>query len=203
VDSQVIMISGHASVRVDVRVIAATNKQLAEEIRAGRFREDLFFRLNVIPVSVPPLRERGDDVQRLADHFMAEFATEYGRRLKHLAPDAQAAFRRYAWPGNVRELRNVIERLMIMVPGDVVTPGDLGFIDGAAVARPIATAADVRPLYEARDAWERDYILQVLAAFEGNMSRAADVLGVERSNLYRKMRGLGIVTGKKDDDENG
>jgi two-component system nitrogen regulation response regulator NtrX len=194
-------VGGHGSVRVDVRVIAATNKHLADEIRAARFREDLFFRLNVIPVSVPPLRDRGDDVQRLADHFMAEFATEYGRRLKHLAPDAQAAFRRYAWPGNVRELRNVIERLMIMVPGDLVAVSDLGFIDSAAVARPIATPGDVRPLYEARDAWERDYILQTLGAFDGNMSRAADVLGVERSNLYRKMRGLGIVTGKKEEDE--
>ncbi len=196
-------VGGHGSVRVDVRVIAATNKHLADEIRGGRFREDLFFRLNVIPVSVPPLRDRGDDVQRLADHFMAEFATEYGRRLKHLAPDAQTAFRRYAWPGNVRELRNVIERLMIMVPGDIVSVGDLGFIDSAAVARPIATPSDVRPLYEARDAWERDYILQTLGAFDGNMSRAADVLGVERSNLYRKMRGLGIVTGKKEEDEAG
>jgi two-component system nitrogen regulation response regulator NtrX len=196
-------VGGQTNVRVDVRIIAATNKQLADEIRAGRFREDLFFRLNVIPVSVPPLRDRGDDVQRLADHFMAEFAIEYGRRLKRLAPDALAAFRRYAWPGNVRELRNVIERLMIMVPGDVVTLADLGFIDSATVARPIATAADVRPLYEARDAWERDYILQALGAFEGNMSRAADVLGVERSNLYRKMRGLGIVTGKKEEEEGG
>jgi two-component system nitrogen regulation response regulator NtrX len=195
-------VGGQASVKVDARVIAATNKLLADEIRAGRFREDLFFRLNVIPISVPPLRERGEDVLRLADHFMAEFATEYGRRLKRLAPDAAAAFRRYAWPGNVRELRNVIERLMIMVPGDVVGAADLGFIEAATVSRPIATPADVRPLYEARDAWERDYIAQALSAFEGNMSRAADVLGVERSNLYRKMRGLGMATAKREEDEN-
>ena len=194
-------VGGQSSVRVDVRVIAATNKTLAEEIRGGRFREDLFFRLNVVPISVPPLRDRGDDVLRLADHFMAEFASEYGRRLKHLSSDAQAAFKRYSWPGNVRELRNVIERLMIMVPGDVVTAGDLGFLEGPTMARPISTPADVRPLYEARDAWERDYILQALGAFDGNMSRAADVLGVERSNLYRKMRGLGIATGRKDDEE--
>jgi two-component system nitrogen regulation response regulator NtrX len=194
-------VGGQSSVRVDVRVIAASNKTLAEEIRGGRFREDLFFRLNVVPISVPPLRDRGDDVLRLADHFMAEFASEYGRRLKHLSSDAQAAFKRYSWPGNVRELRNTIERLMIMVPGDVVTAGDLGFLEGTTLTRPISTPADVRPLYEARDAWERDYILQALAAFDGNMSRAADVLGVERSNLYRKMRGLGIATGRKDDEE--
>lgn len=194
-------VGGQASVRVDVRVIAATNKLLADEIRSGRFREDLFFRLNVIPVSVPPLRERGDDVLRLADHFMAGFATEYGRRLKHLSADAQAAFKRYGWPGNVRELRNVIERLMIMVPGEVVNGADLGFIDRATAPRPITTPVDVRPLYEARDAWEREYIQQALAAFEGNMSRAAEMLGVERSNLYRKMRGLGMALGKREEEE--
>ena len=194
-------VGGQASVKVDVRVIAATNKLLADEIRGGRFREDLFFRLNVIPVSVPPLRERGDDVLRLADHFMAEFATEYGRRPKRLAPDASGAFTRYAWPGNVRELRNVIERLMIMVSGDTVGAGDLGFIETTATTRPVESAGDIRPLYEARDAWERDYILRALSAFEGNMSRAADMLGVERSNLYRKMRGLGMMMGKKDEEE--
>ena len=124
--------------------------------------------------------------------------------LKRLAPDAESAFKRYGWPEQrVRELRNVIERLMIMVPGDVVTAGDLGFLEGPTMARPISTPADVRPLYEARDAWERDYILQALGAFDGNMSRAADVLGVERSNLYRKMRGLGISTGKRDEDDGG
>ena len=186
-------VGGQSSVRVDVRVIAATNKDLAEEIRGGRFREDLYFRLNVIPIYVPPLRDREDDVVRLADHFAAEFAREYGRRQKGFAPDALDLLRVYRWPGNVRELRNVIERLMIMVPGDVIGAADLAFLDiGSGDARASAPPS-VGPLFEARDAWERDYILNALNAFEGNISRTADALGIERSNLYKKMRGLGIA----------
>jgi two-component system nitrogen regulation response regulator NtrX len=195
-------VGGHASVKVDARVIAATNKDLAAEIRAGRFREDLYFRLNVIPVYVPPLRDRGGDVIRLAEHFVAEFAREYGRRPKQFLPEAIAALSNYRWPGNVRELRNIIERLMIMVPGDVITGADLPFIDAGPAKRPPAgTPDDVLPLYSARDAWERDYILNALAVLDGNISRAADVLGVERSNLYRKMRALGISAGKREGDE--
>ena len=202
-------VGGHSSVRVDVRILAATNKDLSEEIKAGRFREDLFFRLNVIPLAVPPLRERGNDVIRLAEHFISEFAGEYGRRIKHLSPEAQRAMRAYHWPGNVRELRNVIERLMIMVPADAIAVDDLWFLDGqfevpvrapsAAPARPAAPETVV-PLYEARDTWEREYLLKALAAFDGNMSRTADALGVERSNLYRKMRGLGIQTRREEEE---
>jgi two-component system nitrogen regulation response regulator NtrX len=193
-------VGGQSSVRVDVRVIAATNKDLAEEIRGTRFREDLFFRLNVIPIFVPPLRTRGDDVIRLAEHFVAEFSGEYGRRTKRLSPEAVAVVKAYPWPGNVRELRNVIERLMIMVPGEVIGAQDLTFLE--IPDRPVsAVPASVAPLYEARDAWERDYILGALSAYEGNISRAADALGVERSNLYRKMRGLGIPSGRKEEDE--
>jgi two-component system nitrogen regulation response regulator NtrX len=184
-------VGGHTSVRVDVRVIAATNKDLPEELRHGNFREDLYFRLNVIPMSVPPLRSRGDDVLRLAEHFADGFAREYGRRPKTFAPDAQAVLRTYRWPGNVRELRNVIERLMIMVPGDTIAAADLAFLDlGGRV--PTAAAAAVAPLFPARDAWEREYIIAALAAFDGNMSRTADALGLERSNLYKKMKALGI-----------
>ena len=129
-------VGGQQSVKVDVRVIAATNKDLAAEIRHGRFREDLYFRLNVIPVFVPPLRERGDDVIRLAQHFVAEFSREYGRRPKTFSAAAMDILRAYRWPGNVRELRNTIERLMIMVPGEVIEPADLAFLDvGAAPVR--------------------------------------------------------------------
>jgi two-component system nitrogen regulation response regulator NtrX len=193
-------VGSHNSVRVDVRVIAATNKDLDQEIRAGRFREDLFFRLNVIPIFVPPLRDRQDDVMRLAEHFVAEFAREYGRRPKTFSPRAVAALCGYRWPGNVRELRNVIERLMIMVPGHVIDERDLGFLGAAAAA----DAAPPRPahlerLFDARDAWERDYILAALARFEGNISRTADALGLERSNLYKKMRSLGIASRRDDD----
>jgi two-component system nitrogen regulation response regulator NtrX len=195
-------VGGQSGVRVDVRVIAATNKDLAEEIRAGRFREDLFFRLNVIPVLVPPLRDRGQDVARLAEHFVAELAREYGRRPKMFRPEALRALLAYRWPGNVRELRNVIERLMIMVPGDVIGVADLAFLDQADVGLrlPAPVAGPMRPLYEARDVWERDYILHALAASDSNISRTADLLGVERSNLYRKMRSLGIAPARKEDE---
>jgi two-component system, NtrC family, nitrogen regulation response regulator NtrX len=196
-------VGGHQSIRVDVRVIAATNKDLSEEIRRGRFREDLFFRLNVIPIFVPPLRERQDDVMRLAEHFIAEFAREYGRRPKTLSTASARVLRAYRWPGNVRELRNVIERLMIMVPGHVIEERDLSFLDvlgGAAPPPPSAPRASVGRLFDARDAWERDYILAALAGFEGNISRTADALGLERSNLYKKMRALGIAGGKREEE---
>ncbi|MEZ5318462.1 MAG: sigma-54 dependent transcriptional regulator [Vicinamibacterales bacterium] len=185
-------VGGQGSVRVDVRVIAATNKDLTEELRQGRFREDLYFRLNVIPMSVPPLRDRGDDVLRLAEHFVAEFCREYGRRAKTVAPEAAAVLTAYHWPGNVRELRNLIERLVIMVPGDVITRADLSFLDPSGVA-PAAHPATVEPLFQARDAWERDYIASALATFDGNISRTAEALGLERSNLYKKMRALGMA----------
>ena len=194
-------VGGHASVRVDVRVIAATNKDLVEGIRAGQFREDLYFRLNVIPIHVPPLRDRGEDVFRLAEHFIAEFAREYGRRPKQFRADALRTLQSYPWPGNVRELRNVIERLMIMVAGDVIVAADLSFLDApTGPLPPPVVPGDVRPLYSARETWEREYILGALAAFEGNISRTADTLGVERSNLYRKMRSLGIAGGKKEEE---
>ena len=189
-------VGGTSRIRVDARVVAATNKDLQAEIKAGQFREDLFFRLNVIPIFVPPLRERQEDIPLLADHFMAEFAQEYGRRLKRLDAGAIRTLQRYAWPGNVRELRNVIERLMIMVPGDAITTSDLSFLDVPLVA-PVAGAAAGSPerltLHEARDQFERDLILKTLAQQQGNMSRTAEVLGVERSNLYRKMKAFGIA----------
>jgi two-component system, NtrC family, nitrogen regulation response regulator NtrX len=197
-------IGSTSRVRVDARVLAATNKDLQAEIRAGRFRDDLYFRLNVIPIFVPPLRDREEDVAVLADHFMAEFAREYGRRPKSLTPEAVAAIRRYAWPGNVRELRNVIERLMIMVPRDSISPVDLGFLElGANPVGAVApgTPAERLTLHEARDRFERDVILRTLAEQQGNMSRTAEVLGVERSNLYRRMKTFGIAPSRRGDGE--
>src|SRR3954471_2706727 len=120
--------------KVDVRILAATNSVVPAEMRAGRFREDLYFRLNVIPIFVPPLRDRDADIPLLAEHFMGEFAREYGRRPKRLDAGAATGLRSYRWPGNVRELRNVIERLMIMVPGETISLGDLAFLEGGAVA---------------------------------------------------------------------
>jgi two-component system nitrogen regulation response regulator NtrX len=196
-------VGGTNSVRVDVRVLAATNKDLPLEIRAGRFREDLYFRLNVIPIFVPPLRDRGDDVLRLAEHFMSELAREYGRRPKRFDPGAAAGLQGYRWPGNVRELRNVIERLMIMVPGETITVADLTFLDGSVLTAEEAAGADPLPLHEARDRFERDYILRALATQNGNISRTADVLGVERSNLYRKMRAFGIGPVRREEEAAG
>jgi two-component system nitrogen regulation response regulator NtrX len=192
-------VGGTGRITVDARVLAATNKDLQAEIRSGGFREDLYFRLNVIPIFVPPLRERQEDIALLADHFMAEFAREYGRKLKRFDPAATTVIEQYAWPGNVRELRNVIERLMIMVPGDSISVEDLTFLDhNGATRTPPADAPSGRlTLHEARDRFERDLILRTLAEQQGNMSRTADVLGVERSNLYRKMRAFGIAPARR------
>src|SRR5688500_15480074 len=146
-------VGGSTRIRVDARVLAATNKDLTAEMRAGRFREDLYFRLNVVPIFVPPLRDRQEDIPILADHFMAMLAREYGRRPKTFEADAVIALQQYAWPGNVRELRNVVERLMIMVPGDRISSRDLSFLEqtlahGTEPAPHVAAAA---PLQEGRD----------------------------------------------------
>ncbi|MGE3844397.1 MAG: sigma-54-dependent transcriptional regulator [Vicinamibacterales bacterium] len=192
-------VGGTTSIKVDVRVIAATNKDLPSEVRAGRFREDLYFRLNVIAVSVPPLRERQQDIPLLVDHFLAQLSQEHGRRPKHVNADALAALQSYAWPGNVRELRNVLEKLMIMVPGDIIGPEHLG-LPGAVAPSMAVPSQDIDaslPLHEARDRFEREYILRIWTAHQGNMSRTAEVLGVERSNLYRKMKGFGLLPSRK------
>jgi two-component system nitrogen regulation response regulator NtrX len=197
-------VGGTTRIKVDARVLAATNKDLQAEIRAGQFREDLYFRLNVIPIFVPPLRDRQEDIPLLADHFMAEFAREYGRRVKSFDPAARAVLQQYPWPGNVRELRNVIERLMIMVPGDRIAASDLGFLEpsGLPTPQPAAEPGGERlTLHEARDRFERDLILRTLAEQQGNMSRTADALGVERSNLYRKMKAFGIAPARRGEEE--
>jgi two-component system, NtrC family, nitrogen regulation response regulator NtrX len=185
-------VGGTQRIKVDVRVLAATNKDLPAEIRAGRFREDLYFRLNVIPIFVPP-RDRQQDIPLLAEHFMALLAAEDGKRLKRLAPEAAARLQQYSWPGNVRELRNVIERLLIFVSGDTITAQDLGFLGRDGVPEPPSSSGPVVPLSDARDNFEKDYILKVLASQNGNMSRTAEMLGVERSNLYKKLRAFGIT----------
>jgi two-component system nitrogen regulation response regulator NtrX len=196
-------VGGSTRIRVDARVLAATNKDLLGEIRAGRFREDLYFRLNVVPISVPALRERQEDIPLLANHFMAMLAKEYGRR-KTFEPDAMAALQRYPWPGNVRELRNLVERLMIMIPGDRVSSRDVSFLEVGALS-PADTAArpsaPLGPLHDARDQFEREYILRALTAQQGNISRTAEMLGIERSNLYRKMRAFGIASPRRSEDE--
>ena len=179
------------SVQVDVRVIAATNKNLYEEIEHGNFREDLFYRLNVIPFYVPPLRDRAEDIPVLADYFLQEFTTAYGRKPKELTPEAYDVLREYHWPGNVRELRNLIERIVILNPQVRV---DARHIPLAASKRSVVERPIDRfgSLMEFRQAQEREYILKTLEETEGNVTRTAELLGLERSNLYRKMKTLGI-----------
>ena len=179
-------------VTVDVRVIASTNKDLEDEISRGNFREDLFYRLNVIPFSVPPLRERKEDIPLLARHFLRELSAHYGRGPREITDDAIETLMRYSWPGNVRELRNVIERIVIMNP--TATRFDrkhlppLVYRDGSR-----RSGSEFMTLHQARAAYERDYILKKLDDNHGNISRTAEVLGLERSHLYRKMKTLGIA----------
>jgi two-component system nitrogen regulation response regulator NtrX len=184
-------VGGDDTITVNVRVIAATNKDLEEEISKGNFREDLFYRLNVIPFYVPPLRERKEDIPLLARYFLKEFSATYGRRPREITDDAIEALMRYSWPGNVRELRNVMERIVIMNPTafklDRKHLPPLVYRDGSR--RPLGEAST---LHQARAAYERDYILKKLDENHGNVSRTAEVLGLERSHLYRKMKTLGI-----------
>ncbi|HVR42579.1 MAG TPA: sigma-54 dependent transcriptional regulator [Thermoanaerobaculia bacterium] len=187
-------VGGQQTIEVDVRVVAATNKELEDEIAAHRFREDLYFRLNVIPIRVPPLRERGRDVLLLADHFLRRFAAETGQRPKRLGADAERKLLAYSWPGNVRELRNLMERLTILAPGETVDPDAL-VLGGRTVAA--LPDLDRLPLRDAREQFERAFILRRLREYGGNVSRAAEALGVERSNLYRKLHAYGIRVERK------
>jgi len=179
-------------VTVNVRVIAATNKDLEEEIGRGNFREDLFYRLNVVPFVVPPLRERREDVAVLARHFLREFSRQYSRRAKEISEEALEVLTRYSWPGNVRELRNVIERIIIMNPTvqrlERKHLPSMLYREGRR-----RQLGEFTSLHQARAAYERDYILKKLDDNNGNVSRTAEVLGLERSHLYRKMKALGIA----------
>ena len=186
-------VGSSTTVTVDVRVIAATNKDLEEEIGRGNFREDLFYRLNVVPFVVPPLRERAEDIPLLVEHFSREFAFSYGRKQKQFSSDALAALTAYGWPGNVRELKNMIERIFIMnsqLRIDRKHLPSLLFRDDHRRRSGAESAHST--LQEARAAYEKDFILKKLEENEWNVSKAADLLGLERSHLYRKMKTLGI-----------
>jgi two-component system, NtrC family, nitrogen regulation response regulator NtrX len=183
-------------VHVDVRVIAATNKDLEEEIARGNFREDLFYRLNVIPFFVPPLRDRKEDIPLLVKEFLQQFGAEYGRPHVEMTDDALAALKQYHWPGNVRELRNLVERVLILNPKTQRLERKhlpmLVYRDSARDANKNNGREEFTSLLQAREAYERDYILKKLDEFHGNVSRAAEGLGLERSHLYRKMKALGV-----------
>ena len=198
-------VGGTKLLKVDVRVLAASNKDLMKEIEKGTFREDLYYRLNVVPIVVPPLRERREDIPLLIRHFMKLHAEEQGLRTKEVTPEAMAVFQQYEWPGNIRELRNLIERLMIMVPGNVIdgaqatltlqvkAPGTV-----AAATPVVQTAAS--PLFtqpfdslrDARNAFEKEYIARKLREHHWNISRTAEDLKIERSHLHRKIKLLDV-----------
>jgi two-component system nitrogen regulation response regulator NtrX len=184
-------------VHVDVRVIAATNKDLEEEIARGNFREDLFYRLNVIPFYVPPLRDRKEDIPLLVKEFLLEFGQQYGRARVEMSDDALATLKQYHWPGNVRELRNLVERVLILNPKiqriDRKHLPALVYREAGKTGNGNGRGEEFATLLEAREAYERDYILKKLDECHGNVSRAAEGLGLERSHLYRKMKALGVA----------
>ncbi len=190
-------VGGTRTIRVDVRVIAATNKDLRREIEAGRFREDLFFRLNVIPIHIPPLRERPEDIPLLVEEFLDELARHSGLGRKRFSPEALKALCRYHFPGNVRELRNLIERLVIMSQGEVIEPSDLP--PEILSFPPEEKALGEEPWFKcndfkkARALFEREFLKRKLAEHRGNISQTAEAIGLERSYLHRKLKSLGLT----------
>jgi len=200
-------IGGQRPIKVDVRVLSATSRNLADEIAEGRFREDLYYRLNVVPVRIPPLRERREDIPELANHFLTRFAAERRITPPNLSDEAVAALQAHDWPGNVRQLRNIIERTVILAPGDRVSCIDVDLLPSeildnqGSVGLSSATLTIMgSPLREARESFEREYLKIQIRRFSGNISRTASFIGMERSALHRKLKALGIAD-KRDGDE--
>jgi two-component system, NtrC family, nitrogen regulation response regulator NtrX len=190
-------VGGTRLVSVDVRIIAATNKDLNEEIRQGRFREDLYYRLNVVPFRVPALRERADDIPMLVQHFIDLFYRKEGREPKRFVPEALEALKQYHWPGNVRELKNIIERILIMTSGRSITCDDIPDLHGGHSESPSPYptregALAQSTLREAREEFEREFLIQKLEENDWNISRTAEIIELERSNLHRKIKSYGI-----------
>jgi len=183
-------VGGTQPIRVDVRVIAATNKNLEEEILKGNFREDLFYRLNVVPFSVPPLRERKQDIPPLVREFLREFGRQYGRPRMDISEEALETMAQHNWPGNVRELKNLVERVLILNPRALRI--ERKHLPPLTQRGSLRNSEDFSTLQQARDAYERDYIQKKIEEAKSNVSRAAELLGLERSHLYRKMKALGI-----------
>jgi two-component system nitrogen regulation response regulator NtrX len=184
-------VGGNETIEADVRVVAATNKNLEEEIREGRFREDLYYRLNVIPFMVPPLRERREDIPGLILHFGDQIAAQGGHRRKIFSERTLEKMQAYAWPGNVRELRNFIERIYILTPGDFVEVHDLRFAGMIERAENL-DGSEVNTFREARARFEKEFLLKRISENKGNISKTAEVIGLERSYLHRKIKSYGI-----------
>ncbi|MCH4892862.1 MULTISPECIES: nitrogen assimilation response regulator NtrX [unclassified Sphingomonas] len=204
-DQSFTRVGGQRMVKVDVRVVSATARDLMVEIAEGRFREDLYYRLNVVPVAIPPLAERREDIPPLVEHFVAHYAAERRVTTPEIAADAMVALQSYEWPGNVRQLRNVVERTIILAPGNRIqrididllppevlgAPGGNGGIGGSAIMG--------APLREARESFEREYLRVQIRRFSGNISRTATFIGMERSALHRKLKLLGITEVRGDE----
>ena len=203
-DQSFTRIGGTRVVSVDVRVVSATSRILIDEIAGGRFREDLYYRLNVVPVVIPPLAERREDIPALVQHFMAHYAVDRRVPTPEIASDTMVALQSFDWPGNVRQLRNVVERTIILAPGDRVGRIDLDLLP----AEVLGTQADLAgsggsaimgsPLREARETFEREYLRVQIRRFSGNISRTASFIGMERSALHRKLKLLGITETRDD-----
>jgi two-component system nitrogen regulation response regulator NtrX len=187
-------VGSNAPVKVDVRVISATNKRLDDLIESGEFRADLFYRLNVIPFQIPPLRERMEDVPLLVEYFNEKFSRDYGKKPKVFSAEAIEALQNYSWFGNVRELRNTVERVVIMHGRQKVSADDLPEFN--AKDEPPASTFRFPSFKDATDAYQREFILHKLAESDGNVSKAAESMGVDRSHLYRRMKNLGISVEK-------
>ncbi len=184
-------VGGVKTFQVDVRVIAATNKNLHAEVEQGKFREDLYFRLNVVPLTAPPLRERRADIPELAEHFLNTYAQENGFLPKALSAEARDLLLQYDWPGNIRELKNLIERLSIMVSEDTIYPEDLPTLDRMTIPKQLDSFPDLgagKTLRQVREAVERHYIAEALERHRGNVTRASNALGIERTNLHKKIK---------------
>lgn len=198
-------VGGTRAIKVDVRVVSATSRDLGAEIQAGRFREDLYYRLNVVPVRVPPLAERREDIPHLAEYFLARLATERRVRTPAISEAAIAALQSFGWPGNVRQLRNIVERTLIMAPANATELIELDHLPPEITAEPARLLPDQAarsimgtPLREAREAFEREYLKVQIRRFSGNISRTAAFIGMERSALHRKLKALGIGDDERD-----
>jgi two-component system nitrogen regulation response regulator NtrX len=200
-DQSFTRVGGQRPVKVDVRVLSATSRDLADEIANGRFREDLYYRLNVVPVRIPPLRERREDIPEIATHFLARFAADRRIASPTMSEEALAALQAHDWPGNVRQLRNIIERTVILAPGDRVSRIDVDLLPAEVLDQGEAGGGGINsatlsimgsPLREARESFEREYLRVQIRRFSGNISRTASFIGMERSALHRKLKALGL-----------
>jgi two-component system nitrogen regulation response regulator NtrX len=205
-DQSFARVGGQRTVKVDVRVVSGTSRHLPDEIGAGRFREDLYYRLNVVPVHLPPLSGRREDIPALVDHFVARYASERRVPTPEVAADAMAALQAYDWPGNVRQLRNIVERTIIMAPGDRIGRIEIDMLpsevlnDQPQLASGASNTAMMgAPLREARETFEREYLRVQIRRFSGNISRTASFIGMERSALHRKLKLLGLADQKDEE----